>query len=509
MMVRKEWLLLVFLSIGTVVLSAPTEIGDRAQLFIDPVLVRETSNVCFTQHPGVKHPESPLIKADQPWEGWRIELFGTVLYDEEERQFKMWYVNDQQGFFQKRYNTCYATSKDGIHWEKPTVGTLQSLNGQPHAVVGMYETCNVFKDYEEPDPNRRYKMIAYVSEGPTGYRTLVSPDGLHWNVESQEPIAPNSDVIGAFWDHYRKGYVAYPKIGEVSPLGHKRRVFDVIFSDDFRTWTEPQPAFRPDLRDDEGSYARLVKLQSLLDRPVDPNLMRTEFYGMGFYRQESCIIGFPWIFTINNNARWGNQDGVQEIQLAVSRDGISWERPFRLPIIEMGEFGEWDCSYHMTASRAIRVRDEIRLYYSGANYTHGTPAVYRDKDDNGNDTGRGTKYTSRIGLVTWKLDRFVSADGPQEGGTLTTIPFVFSGDRLVINALTRKEGAIVVELLDAAGNRLEGYSRSDVFFGDELRHVVTFGGKTDLSRLVDKAISLRFHLRNAELYSFAFRKSSG
>lgn len=39
------------------------------------------------------------------------------------------------------------------------------------------------------------------------------------------------------------------------------------------------------------------------------------------------------IFTLNNNARWGNHEGPQEVRLAVSRDLFHWERPFRTPVI--------------------------------------------------------------------------------------------------------------------------------------------------------------------------------
>ena len=49
--------------------SSPFKVGNRAQLFIDCVLVRETQNVSFTQHQGKKHPRNPLLVADRTWEG--------------------------------------------------------------------------------------------------------------------------------------------------------------------------------------------------------------------------------------------------------------------------------------------------------------------------------------------------------------------------------------------------------------------------------------------------------
>ena len=62
-----------------------------------------------------------------------------------------------------------------------------------------------------------------------------------------------------------------------------------------------------------------------------------------------------------------------------------------------------------------------------------------------------------------------------------------------------------MELCDAAGRSLEGFAPSDAFAGDDFRHVVTFDGKTDVSALAGKPIALRFHLKRAELYSFAFQ----
>jgi len=64
---------------------------------------------------------------------------------------------------------------------------------------------------------------------------------------------------------------------------------------------------------------------------------------------------------------------------------------------------------------------------------------------------------------------------------------------------------VVIELCDAAAKPLAGYAPSDPFTGDDLRHVVTFQGKSDVSALTGKPITLRFHLKNAVLYSFAFR----
>ena len=43
----------------------PFDVGSRAQLFVDRVLVRSAENVSFTLHPATKYPKNPLVKADQ------------------------------------------------------------------------------------------------------------------------------------------------------------------------------------------------------------------------------------------------------------------------------------------------------------------------------------------------------------------------------------------------------------------------------------------------------------
>lgn len=482
--------------------DAPLDISDRSQLSADKTWIRSAEHVVFTPHPAKKHPANPLVKADQPWEGWRISIYGNVLYDEDEKLFKMWYVGDMTPDFPS-FATYYATSTDGIHWSKPPLGVVKSAKGltEHNAVADSCLLASVIKDKADTDPARRYKMIAWVQKPKPegGPHTFVSPDGLRWTRLSDKPICRSNDVITGYYDEERKLYVAFPKLSTMV-RGQVRRCFGITTSKDFLTWPEPRYIFQPDQRDDAGSLARIEAVRSMLDVPDDLALMRTEFYGIGVYVAESCTLAFPWVFTINNNARHGNHEGPGEIQLAVSRDLDKWDRPFREPVVPRGQPGEWDCGFFTTSSRALRVGDEVWLYYGGSNYTHGTPCLYLEEG-----TGRGSKYTGSIGLATWKLDRFVSADGPAEGATLMTMPVVFRGERLELNAATKAGGGVTVELLDLAGKIL---MTSKPIAGDDLRHRVEWNQAVDFAKLMGQPISLRFHLRSAELFAFAFRQSA-
>jgi hypothetical protein len=482
--------------------DSPFDVGSRAQLFVDKLVIRESEGVSFELQQAKKHPANPLVKVDRPWEGWRLEIYGSVIYDEEENLFKMWYLAESPEDF-PHYATLYATSTDGVNWEKPLVGTIESRRGGKHnAVADGYLLASVIKDRSDPNPNRRYKMICWRQTPPHGPQTMISPNGLNWTQVGEKPICRSSDVITGYFDRSRQQYVAFPKLS-TKVRGHVRRCFGLTTSSDFQIWTESRLVLTPDARDDAGSLGRIERVRHKLDRRDDPELMRTEFYGMGVYQQESCTIGFPWVLTINNNARYGNHEGPAELQLAVSRDLIQWDRPFRTAAVPIYEQGRWDESYQQSAAEAIRVGDEVWLYYCGANYTHGTPCLYRAEG-----TGRLTEYTSSIGLAIWQLDRFVSARSAAEGGILTTVPIRYSGDRLEINARTRENGSIIVELCDATGKRMDGVPLSEPFSGDEIRTSVQFGRTNPLTDLAGQPVCLRFHLKNAELFSFAFRDSS-
>ena len=75
--------------------------------------------------PPKRHPENPLIVRKYPWEGTGPHLGGSVLFDPQDRMFKMWYsVWSSNAYYNKlpfSYNVCYAESADGIAWRKPAL----------------------------------------------------------------------------------------------------------------------------------------------------------------------------------------------------------------------------------------------------------------------------------------------------------------------------------------------------------------------------------------------------
>ena len=93
-----------------------------------------------------------------------------------------------------------------------------------------------------------------------------------------------------------------------------------------------------------------------------------------------------------------------------------------------------------------------------------------------------------------------------QGGELRTRPFKFTCQKLSLNFATSAAGSLQVELSDAEGQPLPGFSLSDSdeHFGDSLDRTVTWQGNTDVLSLAGNPVRLRFRLRDAEIYSFQF-----
>jgi hypothetical protein len=104
------------------------------------------------------------------------------------------------------------------------------------------------------------------------------------------------------------------------------------------------------------------------------------------------------------------------------------------------------------------------------------------------------------------MDGFVSVNAPWKGGELTTKPLKFEGNRLHLNLATSAAGSVRVEIQDAEGTAIPGYTLADCpnIFGDSLDRVVSWKQGPDVGKLAGTSVRLRFVLQDADLYSFQF-----
>ncbi|MCP4641934.1 MAG: glycoside hydrolase family 43 protein [bacterium] len=467
--------------------DSPRDITDgQRQLFLDDWVIAETVNV--QREPGAvtKHPDNPVIRRDKPWDASRTDLYGSVVHDVENDRLQLFYsANNVPNGHEDRLG--YAESLDGGEtWVKPELDIIPykehartNLVMLPPALV-FAGPC-VFIDRHETDPSKRYKLFtssypdtaylgvpriyehrgqflgrdhsAALPEGCTGLGMYVaySPDGVHWNCSGK----PFSDMLSdttqsAFWDERLGKYVAY-----VRARTDNGRSVARMESDDFETWTDPKVVL-------EGNQN-----QSL--------------YSMGVNPYQGGYIGTPWIFDQPSERAGGP---VIWPELAYSRDGIVWTRLFPgTPFVPTGPKGTPDSRQIRLAGSFAVVKDRIVLMYGQTDKSHEDVDMQID-----------------IGTATLRLDGFASMTAGDTPGHILTAPLRFDTGTLHINAQVESGGYVKAEVLDAAGNVLNGYAAGQCvpFQGDAIDAPLAWKGRAE----VPANSRIRFLLRNARIYSF-------
>ena len=479
----------------------PLKIGAQKQLFVDDYVVDRTDGVARTLNQPTKYAGNPIMIPLYPWEG-RLELYGAVWHDED-GGFRMWYTGlggmgvpplawagprssskemtpgtkAREKTFDPvnlLYSICYATSKDGVFWERPNLGLVEYGGSKDNNIV-LYDAsvANVVFDPRDPDPARLYKSLFFEARDPAGTPNMgdgvsvaFSPDGLHWTKYEGNPVITRaSDAHTLFgWDDQHQKYVSYcrPSVHE----GNMVRRIGRAVSDDFVDWTDPEDVLVPDDHDPDG----------------------LQFYSMPVFKYEELYLGQIHAYHTDPEEPHIRFAGTVDVQLAASRDGIAWERVGgRNPFIPNGPPGSIDAGEVYVGMQPVVMGDELWFYYSPGPLEHGI-------------TGR----SGPICLAKLRLDGFVSVDAGDETGTLVTKPFRCEGGMLSINAAARG-GMVGVAVLDESGTQYQGFSRQDcaLFDGDSTRHNVTWRENVSLEELKGRDICLKFYLRNAKLYAFA------
>jgi hypothetical protein len=237
-----------------------------------------------------------VIVPDQPWERRATYLYGTVLFDEQDQLFKAWY----QTFWMDPpvAYMCYAVSRDGVTWEKPSLGFVECEGSKANNIVLAAECGTVVKDAADADPSRRYKMLAFRRPH---YDVFFSADGITWRPGKQDAIR-EGDVANVTYDPRGKRFVAMTK----QPHKPGRAAF-VSYSEDFETWTKPKLVFEADACDQADAKSRGAD--------------KMEVYGMPAVDYHGVQLGFPWMFRITGKGgKNTGGDGFIDLGLATSRD---------------------------------------------------------------------------------------------------------------------------------------------------------------------------------------------
>lgn len=449
--------------------------GADTELFLDDAAIAGVVRLARVYEAPRKC--GPVLVADRPWEGNCVITNGSVIPHPEGDGYQVWY----QVFTRLRElgwrRFCYATSRDGIHWEKPSLGLHECDGSRQNNVVMMdskdltaLTSPSVIYDRDEPAPERRYKMLfrAATPAAGVGLFGAFSADGIRWDI-TPEPVAPRvGDRTTLLHDPgARFPYVAYTRRWTMMDDFRRRVVYRSV-SDDFLRWSDPEPALVPDLDD----------------------TWDLQFYGMPAFRYRDYFIG-------GLERLWSTPDRIDS-ELVWSRDGATWRRT-RHTFLPNGEPGAWDSEWVSLASSPPIERDgKLWFYLEGRPQAHDRVTLYP----------RGA-----IGIAILPKDRFAALEAGSVEGYVTTPPFTWEGGRLLVDVNARanagrtdpnpRGGSVRVEVLDGDGVPLPGlsYECAEPFHDDTPECEPRWKGGHSLDERVGTTIRLRVHLVNARLYA--------
>src|SRR5262249_55267066 len=126
----------------------PIDVGR--QLFVDNFLIEHTT-LTRTFPQAAYHELTPVLRPDRKWEQTgqnptAMVFSDGVWFDPQDSLFKMWYMGGYVA------STCYATSRDGIKWDKPQLDVVKGTN---IVVPGYRDSTTVWLDREEKDAKKR------------------------------------------------------------------------------------------------------------------------------------------------------------------------------------------------------------------------------------------------------------------------------------------------------------------------------------------------------------------
>ncbi len=458
------------------------KLGRERQLFLDNYLVAEAQQVTRQVHQPKRYEGNPVL-APPKAERNHVVVQHVLQFDTPPR-FRMWYwsVEGWQTLpsgQRIRFATSYATSDDGMHWQRPKLDLhkVEGLVGTNNVVLPYGLMQGLFYDAEEPDPQRRFKALVCVERiEPAvreGYYLHTSADGIHWKGDLSRPVIPSlrsygipqngiGDTTRFWWDPIRRKYVGDVKF----VIPGKLRCRGVMTSDDLVHWTRPVPTF----------FARAADAQ---------------IYGHRGFAYQGMYVGMRWIFQPEYSRRHSSY-----VELDCSRDGLIWTRVGAgQPFMALNpDHDTWDATIMRPVSM-LEVGDELWVYYFAA------PTEIEAKNPRLSESHK-TDYA--MGLAKLPRDRFVSINAGKDTGTLITRPLDFQGSTLHVNAAVAAGGRLRVGLVSRDGDPVPGYSTAECvpIEGDGIDSLVTWTGRAKLVDLDNSEVRVAFELKGAKLFSF-------
>lgn len=379
----------------------------------------------------------------------RVQYYGTVIRVGDE--FRMWYLGlgDREGEDGRAHDlfVCYATSQDGVSWEKPSLGLVE-YGGSTHnnrvLIRGLEESDRhyaavILYEPEDPDPSRRFKMVLELAKYHGQLSVAYSADGLEWDVSPNNPVGPLIEMSGL-----TKVDDTYMVCGQGGTAAGRK--MEILVSKDFEHWPMA-PATPLNRERHEYDHNRSVNpwMPPILKRPEKENHI-----GAGLWNRGNVILAFYGDYRWNPLYEGERKHVRINIGFMTSPDGLHYHEPVPdIPIMSAAENWiaeeEWDA--RLLQGQGFENIGEKTCFWYGVAHT----GAY---------------------LATWPRDRMACVRCSEYGNTkcLTSIlgtPHFIScpidpgseDARVYLNVdLASEHAAVTVELVDDGFVPLPEYS---------------------------------------------------
>jgi hypothetical protein len=460
----------------------PINIGR--QLFVDDFLI-ETTNLKREFYSAKKYEGNPVLKPETELEkgvdGLPVACpkDGGVWWDPKDNIFKMWYEAGWIG------TMAYATSRDGINWERPNLDIVPGTN---QLLPGLRpDSTTVFLDHDTKNPEERFKLFLRGPNFLNEYHgfSMVSPDGIHWS----EPVRTGycGDRSTMFYNPFRKKWVYSIRSGGPLRSGNGRARYYHEHTDFLKgtEWKEDEISF----------WTGADRLD-----PPDPAIGKNaQLYNLSAVGYESLMLGFHQIHLgpPNDECQKLGTPKITELTLSFSRDGFHWYRPNRKAFIPATRKpGDWDRGYVQSVGGICAiVGDQLWFYYIG----------FKGDPENRHPVGMksGMYANGSTGIAILRRDGFASMSANMNEGMLLTRPITFNGKFLFVNT-DCSDGELRVEILNEDNTVIDPFSADNCnpVSSDNTIQQVNWKNSKDISLLIGKIIRFRFYLKNGHLFSF-------
>ncbi|MCC6424964.1 MAG: hypothetical protein IT447_15935 [Phycisphaerales bacterium] len=455
-------------------------IGSRRELFLDRHLIESSNGTQLVLHEPM--PGGVALRFDLPWEG-KFAAYPTILHGA--NGYQLYYRGEPEAGPDGNIGevTCYAESKDGIHWTKPELGLFMVMGKRNNNVIGAGEPpfSHNFSPFIDTrpgvPPEERYKALAGVAT--SGLHAFVSADGVHWRRWQSDAVFRDGGYVFdsqnvSFWSESEQRYVLYYRkfINEIRTVARSE-------STDFVHWSQGKP------------------MEFTSHAPISAEQLYTN-QTQSYFRAPHMYIALAARFMPERAALGG------DLRHKLGIGGDHWQGNDCSDAVLMSSRGGYE--YDRTFPQAFIRPGADELNWTSRNNYPALGIIPCGEREMSIHVQRNTGWPSNcLERMTLRLDGFASVRAEYETGEMLTRPLIFKGERLELNYATSAAGCIRVEIQDADGKPLAGFGLNDCrqIMGDEISRVVSWTGGS-LSQHQTRPIRLRFQMKEADLYSIRF-----